>query len=196
MWNHVVLHRAPREITAMNIHQAVGSIPTCDFLTNAHMGYLSKDNWRPLELWGTVTGLSDWPGLKLCSIIPCTVSIYSKDVLCVYSPQITNGSNTAGNVQLSALWCKCVFDTLGMESLHFQRLYSTTWSLEWWVFPCAAFIMGEWRLMELWGSVTAADSCPSLSGDLNRFVPPADVTQIYSQPQTLMNIWVSGNCRW
>ncbi|XP_008332108.1 YEATS domain-containing protein 2 [Cynoglossus semilaevis] len=37
-------NRAPREITAMNIHQAVGSIPTCDFLTNAHMGYLSKDN--------------------------------------------------------------------------------------------------------------------------------------------------------
>uniref|UniRef100_UPI0037E7BD57 YEATS domain-containing protein 2 n=1 Tax=Semicossyphus pulcher TaxID=241346 RepID=UPI0037E7BD57 len=37
-------NRAPREITAMNIHQAVGGIPTCDFLTNTHMGYLSKDN--------------------------------------------------------------------------------------------------------------------------------------------------------
>lgn len=37
-------NRAPREITAMNIHQAVSSIPTCDFLTNAHMGYLAKDN--------------------------------------------------------------------------------------------------------------------------------------------------------
>ncbi|KAM4728842.1 YEATS domain-containing protein 2 isoform 2-T2 [Anableps anableps] len=37
-------NRAPREITAMNIHQAVSSIPTCDFLTNAHMGYLTKDN--------------------------------------------------------------------------------------------------------------------------------------------------------
>ncbi|XP_045907977.1 YEATS domain-containing protein 2 isoform X2 [Micropterus dolomieu] len=37
-------NRAPREITAMNIHQAVSSIPTCDFLTNTHMGYLSKDN--------------------------------------------------------------------------------------------------------------------------------------------------------
>ncbi|KAL7387014.1 hypothetical protein ABVT39_017030 [Epinephelus coioides] len=37
-------NRAPREITAMNIHQAVSSVPTCDFLTNAHMGYLSKDN--------------------------------------------------------------------------------------------------------------------------------------------------------
>ncbi|KAM9719912.1 YEATS domain-containing protein 2 isoform 1-T2 [Menidia menidia] len=37
-------NRAPREITAMNIHQAVSSIPTCDFLTNAHMGYLIKDN--------------------------------------------------------------------------------------------------------------------------------------------------------
>uniref|UniRef100_A0A3P8N7D1 YEATS domain-containing protein 2 n=1 Tax=Astatotilapia calliptera TaxID=8154 RepID=A0A3P8N7D1_ASTCA len=36
--------RAPREITAMNIHQAVSSIPTCDFLTNTHMGYLAKDN--------------------------------------------------------------------------------------------------------------------------------------------------------
>ncbi|XP_053294595.1 YEATS domain-containing protein 2 [Pleuronectes platessa] len=37
-------NRAPREITAMNIHQAVSSIPTCDFLTSTHMGYLSKDN--------------------------------------------------------------------------------------------------------------------------------------------------------
>lgn len=37
--------RAPREVTAMNIHQAVSSIPTCDFLTNAHMGYQSKDDW-------------------------------------------------------------------------------------------------------------------------------------------------------
>ncbi|XP_076601598.1 YEATS domain-containing protein 2 isoform X2 [Chaetodon auriga] len=37
-------NRAPKEITAMNIHQAVSSIPTCDFLTNTHMGYLSKDN--------------------------------------------------------------------------------------------------------------------------------------------------------
>ncbi|XP_028283908.1 YEATS domain-containing protein 2 [Parambassis ranga] len=36
-------NRAPREITAMNIHQAVSSIPTCDFLTNTHMGYLAKD---------------------------------------------------------------------------------------------------------------------------------------------------------
>ena len=38
------VRRAPREITAMNIHQAVSSVPTCDFLTNSHMGYLSKDN--------------------------------------------------------------------------------------------------------------------------------------------------------
>ncbi|XP_035490086.2 YEATS domain-containing protein 2 [Scophthalmus maximus] len=37
-------NRAPREITAMNIHQAVSSIPTSDFLTNTHMGYLAKDN--------------------------------------------------------------------------------------------------------------------------------------------------------
>ncbi|KAM4556865.1 YEATS domain-containing protein 2 [Fundulus diaphanus] len=37
-------NRALREITALNIHQAVSSIPTCDFLTNAHMGYLTKDN--------------------------------------------------------------------------------------------------------------------------------------------------------
>uniref|UniRef100_A0A8C7WR27 YEATS domain-containing protein 2 n=1 Tax=Oryzias sinensis TaxID=183150 RepID=A0A8C7WR27_9TELE len=36
-------NRAPREITAMNIHQALSRIPTCDFLTNAHMGYLKKD---------------------------------------------------------------------------------------------------------------------------------------------------------
>ncbi|XP_061588150.1 YEATS domain-containing protein 2 isoform X1 [Cololabis saira] len=37
-------NRVPRDITVMNIHQAVSSIPTCDFLTNAHMGYLKKDN--------------------------------------------------------------------------------------------------------------------------------------------------------
>ncbi|XP_037537610.1 YEATS domain-containing protein 2 [Nematolebias whitei] len=37
-------NRAPREVTAMNMHQAVSSIPTCDFLTNAHMGYQSKDD--------------------------------------------------------------------------------------------------------------------------------------------------------
>lgn len=36
--------RAPREITALNIHQAISSVPTCDFLTNAHMGSLLKDN--------------------------------------------------------------------------------------------------------------------------------------------------------
>ncbi|KAM3604504.1 uncharacterized protein V6R79_011968 [Siganus canaliculatus] len=37
-------NRAPREITAMNIHQAVSSVPTCDFLTNTHMGSQTKDN--------------------------------------------------------------------------------------------------------------------------------------------------------
>lgn len=37
-------NRAPKEITAMNIHQAISSIPTCDFLSNAHMGYLVKEN--------------------------------------------------------------------------------------------------------------------------------------------------------
>nr|XP_046264608.1 YEATS domain-containing protein 2 isoform X2 [Scatophagus argus] len=37
-------NRAPREITTMNIHQAVSSIPTCDFLTNTCMGSLCKDN--------------------------------------------------------------------------------------------------------------------------------------------------------
>ncbi|XP_057712656.1 YEATS domain-containing protein 2 isoform X2 [Corythoichthys intestinalis] len=37
-------NRAPKEITAMNVHQAICSIPTCDFLTNSHMGYLTKDN--------------------------------------------------------------------------------------------------------------------------------------------------------
>lgn len=36
-------NRAPREITAMNVHQALISIPTCDVLTNAHLGYLAKD---------------------------------------------------------------------------------------------------------------------------------------------------------
>lgn len=37
-------NRAPREITTMNIHQAISSVPTCDFLSNMHMGYLAKDN--------------------------------------------------------------------------------------------------------------------------------------------------------
>ncbi|KAF6728496.1 YEATS domain-containing protein 2 [Oryzias melastigma] len=37
-------NRAPREISAMNIHQALSRIPTCDFLTNAHMGYMKKDS--------------------------------------------------------------------------------------------------------------------------------------------------------
>ncbi|RXM31463.1 hypothetical protein EOD39_6967 [Acipenser ruthenus] len=37
-------NRIPRKITAMNIHQAVSSIPTCDFLTNKYMGILMKDN--------------------------------------------------------------------------------------------------------------------------------------------------------
>ncbi|KAM8850068.1 YEATS domain-containing protein 2 isoform 2-T3 [Spinachia spinachia] len=36
-------NRAPREVTAMNVHQAVSSVPTCDFITNTHMGYLSND---------------------------------------------------------------------------------------------------------------------------------------------------------
>ncbi|CAL8281673.1 unnamed protein product [Lota lota] len=37
-------NRVPREISASNLHQAARSIPTCDFLTNVHMGYLSKDD--------------------------------------------------------------------------------------------------------------------------------------------------------
>ncbi|KAL0966480.1 hypothetical protein UPYG_G00295770 [Umbra pygmaea] len=37
-------NRPPREITAMNIHQAASNIPTCDFLTNTHMGYLTKND--------------------------------------------------------------------------------------------------------------------------------------------------------
>uniref|UniRef100_A0A673YQI0 YEATS domain containing 2 n=1 Tax=Salmo trutta TaxID=8032 RepID=A0A673YQI0_SALTR len=43
---HIKSHqnRAPREITAINIHQASSSIPTCDFLTNTHMGYLTKED--------------------------------------------------------------------------------------------------------------------------------------------------------
>ncbi|XP_070974888.1 YEATS domain-containing protein 2-like isoform X2 [Oncorhynchus clarkii lewisi] len=43
---HVKSHqnRAPREITAINIHQASSSIPTCDFLTNTHMGYMTKED--------------------------------------------------------------------------------------------------------------------------------------------------------
>ncbi|GAA6089205.1 YEATS domain-containing protein 2, partial [Tachysurus ichikawai] len=36
-------NRVPREISAMNIHQAASSIPTCDFLTNRYMGFLLKN---------------------------------------------------------------------------------------------------------------------------------------------------------
>ncbi|XP_020861543.1 YEATS domain-containing protein 2 isoform X2 [Phascolarctos cinereus] len=35
--------RTPREITVMNIHQAICNIPFLDFLTNKHMGVLSKE---------------------------------------------------------------------------------------------------------------------------------------------------------
>ncbi|XP_053342391.1 YEATS domain-containing protein 2 isoform X1 [Clarias gariepinus] len=37
-------NRVPREISGMNVHQAVSSIPTCDFLTNRYMGFLLKDD--------------------------------------------------------------------------------------------------------------------------------------------------------
>ncbi|CAL9688773.1 unnamed protein product [Knipowitschia caucasica] len=37
-------NRTPREVTAMNVHQALGRIPTCDFLSNAHMGFFMKNN--------------------------------------------------------------------------------------------------------------------------------------------------------
>uniref|UniRef100_A0A5F8GJX6 YEATS domain-containing protein 2 n=1 Tax=Monodelphis domestica TaxID=13616 RepID=A0A5F8GJX6_MONDO len=36
-------NRTPREITVMNIHQAICNIPFLDFLTNKHMGVLSKE---------------------------------------------------------------------------------------------------------------------------------------------------------
>ncbi|KAI4888167.1 hypothetical protein NFI96_014752, partial [Prochilodus magdalenae] len=36
-------NRVPREISAMNVHQAISSIPTCDFLSNRYMGFLLKD---------------------------------------------------------------------------------------------------------------------------------------------------------
>ncbi|KAJ6669181.1 hypothetical protein lerEdw1_007990 [Lerista edwardsae] len=36
-------NRAPREITVMNIHQAICNIPFLDFLTNKHMGILNED---------------------------------------------------------------------------------------------------------------------------------------------------------
>ncbi|XP_016385435.1 YEATS domain-containing protein 2-like isoform X2 [Sinocyclocheilus rhinocerous] len=36
-------NRTPREITAMDVHQAISSIPTCDFLTNRYMGIMVKD---------------------------------------------------------------------------------------------------------------------------------------------------------
>ncbi|XP_028327939.1 YEATS domain-containing protein 2 [Gouania willdenowi] len=37
-------NRVPREITAMNVHQAVSSIPTSDFLTNSYMAQLDRDD--------------------------------------------------------------------------------------------------------------------------------------------------------
>ncbi|XP_044291965.1 YEATS domain-containing protein 2 isoform X7 [Varanus komodoensis] len=36
-------HRTPREITVMNIHQAICNIPFLDFLTNKHMGILNDE---------------------------------------------------------------------------------------------------------------------------------------------------------
>uniref|UniRef100_A0A672RRA4 YEATS domain-containing protein 2 n=1 Tax=Sinocyclocheilus grahami TaxID=75366 RepID=A0A672RRA4_SINGR len=36
-------NRTPREISAMDMHQAISSIPTCDFLTNRYMGIMVKD---------------------------------------------------------------------------------------------------------------------------------------------------------
>ncbi|XP_066477950.1 YEATS domain-containing protein 2 isoform X2 [Tiliqua scincoides] len=36
-------NRAPREITVMNIHQAICNIPFLDFLTNKHMGILNEE---------------------------------------------------------------------------------------------------------------------------------------------------------
>ncbi|TRY69740.1 hypothetical protein DNTS_035419 [Danionella cerebrum] len=36
-------NRTPREISAMDVHQAMSSIPTCDFLTNRYMGIMVKD---------------------------------------------------------------------------------------------------------------------------------------------------------
>lgn len=36
-------NRPPREISAMDVHQAISSIPTCDFLNNRYMGIMMKD---------------------------------------------------------------------------------------------------------------------------------------------------------
>ncbi|XP_056600618.1 YEATS domain-containing protein 2 [Triplophysa dalaica] len=36
-------NRPPREISAMDVHQAISSTPTCDFLTNRYMGIMMKD---------------------------------------------------------------------------------------------------------------------------------------------------------
>ncbi|XP_059419290.1 YEATS domain-containing protein 2-like [Carassius carassius] len=36
-------NRTPREISAMDVHQAISSIPTCDFLANRYMGIMVKD---------------------------------------------------------------------------------------------------------------------------------------------------------
>ncbi|XP_062374683.1 YEATS domain-containing protein 2 [Sardina pilchardus] len=37
-------NRAPREVSVMNVHQSVSSIPAGDFLTNRYMGVLLKEN--------------------------------------------------------------------------------------------------------------------------------------------------------
>ncbi|XP_015282950.1 PREDICTED: YEATS domain-containing protein 2 [Gekko japonicus] len=42
-YQRVPHNRTPREITVMNIHQAICNIPFLDFLTNKHMGILSEE---------------------------------------------------------------------------------------------------------------------------------------------------------
>lgn len=73
----------------MNIHQALSRIPTCDFLTNAHMGYMKKDSW----------GSKDWT--RSCCRCRFTVSgravrtavwylLLQKDSACFSEQPISN----------------------------------------------------------------------------------------------------------
>ncbi|KAK3534586.1 hypothetical protein QTP86_016735, partial [Hemibagrus guttatus] len=60
-------NRVPREISAMNIHQAASSIPTCDFLSNRLTGPLGHMLKIRDPLWNTADGLGDNFVLTSCS---------------------------------------------------------------------------------------------------------------------------------
>lgn len=37
-------HRLPEEILPLHVHQAVSSMPSCDFLTNSHLGVIASSS--------------------------------------------------------------------------------------------------------------------------------------------------------